>query len=42
MTNHFAIFVLELEMYVSIELFFKSYGNQIFVRQIVINHTFVF
>ena len=24
-------------MYVSIEIFFKSYGNQIFARQIVIN-----
>ena len=42
MTNHFVIFVLELGMYVSIEFFFKSYGNEIFVRQIVINPTFVF
>jgi len=42
MTNHCVIFVLELGMYVSIEFFFKSYGNTIVVRQIVINHTFVF
>jgi len=42
MINHFVFFVLELGIYVSIEFFFKSYGNQIFVSQIVINHTFVF
>jgi len=34
MTNHFVIFVLELGIYVSIEFFYKSYGNKIFVRQI--------
>ena len=39
MTNHFVIFVLELGIYVSIEV---MYGNQIFVSQIVINHTLVF
>ena len=42
MTNHFVIFVLELGIYIYIEFVFKSYGNQIFVRQIVNNHTFVF